>query len=296
MQMSALRDDQACAKEAEAAVLNPDDPGLTASLTFDLRESITAPFVNVNVKPRCAILREQGVNGHMEMAAAFYKAGFDTTDVTMQALQAGAIHLKDFQGMAACGGFSYGDVLGAGRGWANSILYADKLRDEFTTFFNDTNTFTLGVCNGCQMLSHLKSIIPGADDWPQFLPNRSNQFEARLVMAEVLASPSLFMRGMEGSQLPIVVSHGEGRVEATDAAVSMRYINHLGQPATQYPANPNGSEGGATAFTNTDGRITIMMPHPERIVRSQAMSWHPPEWGDDSPWLRLFKNARCWVG
>ena len=295
-QIAALRDDPACAREEFDALAAADDPGLSEHLTF----APAALFVATGRRPRIAILREQGVNGQVEMAAAFDRAGFESVDVHMSDLQSGRAHLADFKGLAACGGFSYGDVLGAGQGWAKSILFNQRLRDEFATFFNRADSFALGVCNGCQMMSNLASIIPGADAWPTFHRNRSEQFEARFVMVEIPPSPSIFFAGMAGSRLPVVVSHGEGRaVFAGDPAktlVSMRYVDNRGAVATRYPFNPNGSPDGITAVTTADGRFTVMMPHPERIFRRVQMSWHPQGQGEDSPWMTLFRNARTWVG
>ncbi|MEE4202866.1 MAG: phosphoribosylformylglycinamidine synthase [Halieaceae bacterium] len=300
-----LRDNPDCADE-ELANITADDPGLSAHLTFDVNEDIAAPLINTGVKPRVAVLREQGVNGHSEMAAAFDRAGFEAVDVHMSELIEGGADLSSFHGLAACGGFSYGDVLGAGEGWAKSILFNERVSGVFTDFFHRSDTFSLGVCNGCQMLSALQSLIPGADHWPRFARNRSEQYEARLVMVRVEPSPSVLMAGMAGSQLPIVVAHGEGRAQfASDEAlkaaeasgtVAMRYVdNHL-RVASQYPANPNGSPDGITALSSADGRATIMMPHPERVYRASQLSWHPDEWREDSGWMRLFRNARVWLG
>ncbi|HBG50785.1 MAG TPA: phosphoribosylformylglycinamidine synthase, partial [Gammaproteobacteria bacterium] len=256
----------------------------------------------VSDRPRVAILREQGVNGHVEMAAAFDRAGFAAVDVHMSDLLTGAASLADFQGLVACGGFSFGDVLGAGGGWAKRILFNAQLREMFQAFFERPDSFSLGVCNGCQMLSQLKTLIPGAGHWPRFLRNRSEQFEARLSLVEVLDSPSLFLNGLSGARLPIAVAHGEGRVafdhpaDAAQARVALRYIDAQGDPAERYPANPNGSPGGITGLTTEDGRATILMPHPERVIRSIHLSWHPDDWPEDSPWLRMFQNARAWVG
>ena len=263
---------------------------------------IAAPMIAIGARPRVAVLREQGVNGQIEMAAAFTRAGFEAIDVHMSDLATGRRRLADFAGFAACGGFSYGDVLGAGEGWAKSILYNNRVRDEFEAFFNRRDTFALGVCNGCQMMSALKSIIPGAEHWPAFRRNQVEQFEARFVMTEILDSPSIFFAGMAGSQVPIVVSHGEGRAvfdNADDQAKvlsAVRYVDNKGEPTEVYPYNPNGSPGGLTAVTTADGRFTIMMPHPERVFRTVQMSWHPENWGEDSPWMRMFRNARRWVG
>jgi phosphoribosylformylglycinamidine synthase len=297
-----LRDDAGCAREEFALIDDKDDTGLFAALTFDPQEDVAAPFIAKGVRPRIAILREQGVNGQVEMAAAFDRAGFEAHDVHMSDLLAGRVRLDDFRGLAACGGFSYGDVLGAGSGWAKSILFNAQLRDAFATFFEREDTFALGVCNGCQMMSQLRDIIPGAAHWPRFERNRSEQFEARFTMVEVVESPSILFRGMAGSKLPIVVSHGEGRAVFDDeqaqtmAKVAMHYIDHDGKVAIRYPRNPNGSPDGITALTTDDGRVTILMPHPERVFRSVQMSWHPEHWGEDSPWMRMFRNARVWAG
>ncbi len=297
--MAALRDNSDCAREAFEAIA-PDNTGLVADLSFDPAEDICAPFVN-RARPRMAVLREQGVNGQIEMAAAFDRAGFECVDVHMSDIIDGRVQLDEFKGLVACGGFSFGDVLGAGRGWAASIRHNARARDQFDAFFHRPDSFALGVCNGCQMLSSLKDIIPGAAHWPRFLRNRSEQFEARLLQVEIVESPSLFLRGMEGSRLPLVVAHGEGRVAFDDDAqmrnahVSLCYIDAAGRPAERYPANPNGSPGGIAGLTTQDGRFTIMMPHPERLFRSVQYSWHPDEWGEDGPWLRMFRNARAWL-
>jgi phosphoribosylformylglycinamidine synthase len=300
-----LRDNPVCADE-EFARISVVDPGLSSRLSFDLAEDICAPMIATGVRPRVAILREQGVNGQVEMAAAFDRAGFSAVDVTMSDLLAQRASLRDFSGMVACGGFSFGDVLGAGEGWAKSILFNPALRDNFADFFERADTFALGVCNGCQMLSVLRELIPGSDVWPWFRRNRSEQFEARLSLVEVQSSPSVFFEGMAGSRMPIAVAHGEGRAVFADAAaqelcesaqlVGLRYIENTGETAECYPANPNGSPAGITALCNEDGRITIMMPHPERVIRRRQFSWSPDDWGDDSPWLRLFRNARRAVG
>ncbi|MDR2239412.1 MAG: phosphoribosylformylglycinamidine synthase [Zoogloeaceae bacterium] len=296
-----LRDDADCAQEEFDALLDAADPGLSATLTFDPAEDIAAPMIARGAKPKIAVLREQGVNGQIEMAAAFDRAGFAAFDVHMSDLQTGRVALADFSGLVACGGFSYGDVLGAGQGWAKSILFNDALRDAFAAFFQRGDTFALGVCNGCQMMSHLAEIIPGAAHWPRFARNRSEQFEARFVMVDVPENPSLFLDGMAGSRLPIVVSHGEGRADfsahgkAADAIVALRYVDHYGRVAAAYPFNPNGSPDGIAGLTTPDGRFSIMMPHPERIYRTVQMSWHPDGWGEDSPWLRMFRNARKWL-
>ncbi|MGH8662760.1 MAG: phosphoribosylformylglycinamidine synthase [Burkholderiales bacterium] len=302
--MQALRDHPECAQEEFDRALANDDPGLHARLDYDPDEDIAAPYINRGVRPRVAILREQGVNGHMEMAAAFDRAGFEAIDVHMSDVIAGRIALAGFRGLAACGGFSYGDVLGAGEGWAKSILFNPRARSEFEAFFVRPDVFALGVCNGCQMFSNLHEIVPGAEHWPHFVRNRSEQFEARLVEVAVPESPSILFAGMAGSRMPIVVSHGEGYAEFGSAAqleraralVSLRYVDHHGEAATIYPYNPNGSPEGITGLTTPDGRITIVMPHPERSFRAVQFSWHPREWREDSPWMRLFRNARVWVG
>jgi phosphoribosylformylglycinamidine synthase len=298
-----LRDDPACADEENDARCDLDHPGLTASVPFELETSFNIAGL---ARPTMAILREQGVNGQIEMAAAFDRAGFDAIDVHMSDLMAGRRHLNDFQGLVACGGFSYGDVLGAGGGWAKSILFHDRLRADFSQFFAHPERFALGVCNGCQMLSHLKELIPGAEDWPQFVRNRSEQFEARLSLVRIEDNPSILFKGMAGARLPIAVAHGEGRVEFADEAmrlraesaglVAARFVDGHDLPATRYPTNPNGSPDGATALTTQDGRVTIMMPHPERVFRTVQHSWSPQGWGEDAPWIRLFRNARAWLG
>jgi phosphoribosylformylglycinamidine synthase len=300
--MQTLRDNPECADEEYARINDLQDPGLSPYLSFDPDADIAAPFINTGAAPKMAILREQGVNGQVEMAAAFDKAGFETVDVHMSDIISGRTSLETFKGMVACGGFSYGDVLGAGGGWARSILFNNRARDEFEAFFNREDSFALGVCNGCQMLSGLKELIPGAAHWPRFVRNRSEQFEARLSLVEILESESLLLRGMAGSRIPIAVAHGEGRAEfasANDmhnARVSLRYIENDGAVAERYPSNPNGSPGGITGLTTADGRVTIMMPHPERVFRTVQFSWAPEGWGETSPWLRLFRNARAWVG
>jgi len=304
--MQRLRDHPECAQQEYDRILDAGDPGLSVTLSFDPADNVAAPFIHRSVRPQIAILREQGVNGQVEMAAAFDRAGFAAIDVHMSDILAGRIALADFKGVVACGGFSYGDVLGAGQGWAKTILFNDRARDGFSAFFTRPDTFALGVCNGCQMLSALKDIIPGADAWPRFERNRVEQFEARFTMVEVPESPSIFFAGMGGSRLPIVVSHGEGlavfasAAQQASALVAMRYIDNLGQPTEVYPCNPNGSPEGATGFTTADGRFSIMMPHPERVFRSVQMSWYPADWEtrswEDSPWLRMFRNARRWAG
>jgi phosphoribosylformylglycinamidine synthase len=304
--MQALRDNSDCAGEEYAALLDTADLGIQCRTTFDIDEDVAAPVVARGSRPRIAVLREQGVNGQVEMAAAFHRAGFDAVDVHMSDLLDGRATLDDFKGMAACGGFSYGDVLGAGQGWAKSILFHDNLRDMFSAFFRRDDSFTLGVCNGCQMLSGLTTLIPRADGWPRFVRNRSEQFEARFAQLEIVDSASLFFAGMAGSVLPIAVAHGEGRAEFAEpqgarlaldgGLVAARYVDGHGQIAERYPANPNGSPLGITALTTTDGRVTIMMPHPERVFRTVQHSWHPDDWGEDGPWMRMFRNARVWVG
>ncbi|CAN5702429.1 phosphoribosylformylglycinamidine synthase [soil metagenome] len=312
------RDHPECADAERESARRFDAPGLQPRLTFDPGEDIGAPsrdvqvpraqdaqarppYVNTGAKPRVAILREQGVNGQVEMAAAFVRAGFHAVDVHMSDLIAGRIALDGFAGLAAGGGFSYGDVLGAGRGWATSILERSAQRDAFASFFARGDSFTLGVCNGCQMLSQLKAIVPGAAHWPQFLRNRSEQFEARLGMLEVVDSPSLFLAGMAGSRIPVVVSHGEGRAtfagdaDLAAAHVALRYVDGDGSPATRYPASPNGSSDAIAGLCSEDGRATLLMPHPERTLRKANFSWAPDDWPEDSPWLRMFRNARAWV-
>ncbi|MBA8882481.1 phosphoribosylformylglycinamidine synthase [Dokdonella fugitiva] len=300
--MQRLRDNPASADAELEWRIDEADPGITPVLSFDLAEDIAAPYIARGARPRVAILREQGVNGQVEMASAFTHAGFDAVDVHMSDLASGRHTLAGFSGFAACGGFSYGDVLGAGRGWAASILYNARLRDAFAAFFADPAKFALGVCNGCQMLANLKAIIPGATHWPRFVRNASAQYEARLVTLEVLDSPSIFFAGMAGSRIPVAVAHGEGHTRYDDPAdagraiVAVRFVDNHGRPTERFPLNSNGSPGGATGFTAADGRVTILMPHPERVVRSVQLSWRPREWGEDSPWMRMFRNARAWAG
>ncbi len=301
-EMQALRDNPDCAEE-EFARIAENDPGISPLLTFDPDEDIAAPMINSGVRPPMAILREQGVNGQIEMANAFHQAGFECVDVHMSDIIEGRMSLAGFKGLAACGGFSYGDVLGAGEGWAKSILFNPLAREQFAAFFEREDSFTLGVCNGCQMLSNLHELIPGADQWPRFVRNRSEQFEARFVSVAIGESPSILLRGMEGSRLPIAVAHGEGRAEFRDVEhlasvtgqVGLFYVENSGEVAQRYPANPNGSPQGIAGLTSEDGRVTIMMPHPERVVRTVQNSWHPDDWGARAPWLRLFQNARQWV-
>ena len=297
-----LRDNPECADSERDQRNDYADLGLQPLATFAVAEDIAAPFIATGVRPRVAVLREQGVNGQVEMAAAFDRAGFTAVDVHMSELLTGARRLSDFVGLAACGGFSYGDVLGAGRGWAISILENERMRAEFAEFFARPDSFSLGVCNGCQMLSQLKPLIVGAEHWPEFARNASEQYEARLVEVEVVESPSLFFKGMAGSRLPVVVAHGEGRaVFASDADrdaahVALRFVEADGRASGRYPLNPNGSPHGITGLTSSDGRATLLMPHPERVFRGVQLSWKPTQWGDGSPWLRLFQNARAWVG
>lgn len=296
--MQSLRDNPETAQEEFNAILDTIDPGLNVALTFDPATRIEAPFVGGN-KPRIAVLREQGVNSQYEMAAAFMRAGFESVDLHMSDLVNARDSLSNYQGIVACGGFSFGDVLGAGGGWAKSILFQSILRDEFAAFFARNDSFSLGVCNGCQMLSHLKELIPGAEHWPRFLRNKSEQFEARLNLVEIVDSPSILLTGMAGSRIPIATSHGEGRAEfANDEArhqamVALRYIDNHGAVAIRYPANPNGSVEGVCGLASEDGRVTITMPHPERVARTIQNSWHPDDWSDEGPWMRMFYNARA---
>ena len=302
--MAALRDNADCARE-EFNTLLTEDPGLSVELSYNPEEDIAAPYINSGVRPAVAILREQGVNSHLEMAAAFNRAGFDAVDVHMSDLLADRRNLADFAGMVACGGFSYGDVLGAGEGWAKTVLFNDRIRDQFQTFFHRPDSFSLGVCNGCQMLSNLKTLIPGAELWPRFVRNLSEQFEARFSLVKVEESPSIFLQGMAGSHMPIAISHGEGRAEFSSQKamdrlldsnqVAMRFIDNSGAVASAYPANPNGSPDGITGVSSSDGRATLMMPHPERVYRTVQNSWHPDDWSEDGAWMRLFRNARRFV-
>ncbi len=302
--IQSLRDNADCAREEFEAIADDSDPGLSADLTYDPNENVAAPMINTGVRPAMAVLREQGVNGQTEMAAAFDRAGFASVDVHMSDLLTGRANLSDFQALVACGGFSFGDVLGAGEGWAKSILFNSQTRDQFAAFFEREGTLALGVCNGCQMLSNLRQLIPGTDLWPHFVRNRSEQFEARTVMVEVTESPSAFMAGMAGSRMPIAVAHGEGRAEfrtstgvtalSESGQVAMRYVDNHGQETERYPFNPNGSPEGITGICSRDGRVTVMMPHPERVFRNVQNSWHPDDWGEDGAWMRLFRNARTW--
>ena len=305
-QMQSLRDNPDYARQEFDNLLDADDPGIQAHVTFDINEDIVAPYISKGARPKVAILREQGVNGQIEMAAAFDRAGFAAIDVHMSDIIEQRVNLQDMQGIVACGGFSYGDVLGAGEGWAKSILFNNYMRDQFAAFFQRTDSFGLGVCNGCQMMSNLYQLIPGAELWPRFVRNASEQFEARFSLVEVQASPSLFMRSMQGSRMPIAVAHGEGRVELRQGislrdiensnTIALRFVDNYGKATERYPFNPNGSPDGITGLTTADGRFTIMMPHPERVFRSVHNSWHPEDWREDSPWMRMFRNARKAIG
>jgi phosphoribosylformylglycinamidine synthase len=298
--MARLRDNPVCADQEAAARLDWTDPGISPRVPF----AIEIP-TDARVRPPIAILREQGVNGEVEMAAAFSRAGFRAVDVHMTDILKGRVSLADFRGLVACGGFSYGDVLGAGEGWAKSILFNPRARAEFESFFKRADTFALGICNGCQMMSNLHSIIPGADHWPRFVQNKSERFEARFASVRIENSPSVLFSGMQGGVLPIAVAHGEGFAECGDESalqacessglVSARFVDHLASPTEQYPLNPNGSPNGITALTTRDGRVTIMMPHPERVFRTVQHSWAPQDWGEDAPWMRMFRNARAWI-
>lgn len=304
--MQALRDNPACAKSEYDAKFDEKDPGINFKLTFDLNEDVAAPYIAKGVAPKVAILREQGVNSQNEMAAAFNKAGFECVDVHMSDILSNRISLADFKALAACGGFSYGDVLGAGEGWAKSILFNPRAREEFEKFFNRNDTIALGICNGCQMMSNLRDIIPGASLWPRFVKNESERFEARFSLVEIQSSPSVFFADMKGTRMPIAVSHGEGRAEFKGAdhlaqvensgIIAVRFVDNYGSVTTKYPFNPNGSPNGITGLTTTDGRVTIMMPHPERVVRTCANSYHPDDFGEGSGWLRAFRNARKALG
>ncbi|KAF1068722.1 MAG: Phosphoribosylformylglycinamidine synthase [Pseudomonas citronellolis] len=305
-QIQRLRDNADCADQEFDALLEESNPGLSIKLGFDVNDDIAAPYIRKGVRPQVAILREQGVNGQVEMAAAFDRAGFAAVDVHMSDILAGRVSLEDFKGLVACGGFSYGDVLGAGEGWAKSILFNARAREAFQGFFERKDSFTLGVCNGCQMLSNLHELIPGTEFWPHFVRNRSEQFEARVAMVQIQESQSIFLQGMAGSRLPIAIAHGEGHAEFESAealleadlsgTVAMRFVDNHGKVTDAYPANPNGSPRGITGLTNRDGRVTIMMPHPERVFRAVQNSWRPDEWQEDGGWMRMFRNARVWVG
>ena len=285
--------------------LEEDNPGLSAKLSYDVNHDVAAPYIKKGIRPQVAVLREQGVNGQVEMAAAFDRAGFNAIDVHMSDILAGRVDLNDFKGMVACGGFSYGDVLGAGEGWAKSALFNSRARDAFQGFFERTDSFTLGVCNGCQMMSNLHELIPGSEFWPHFVRNRSEQFEARVAMVQVQESNSIFLQGMAGSRMPIAIAHGEGHAEFESeealleadlsGCVSLRFVDNHGKVTETYPANPNGSPRGITGLTSRDGRVTIMMPHPERVFRAVQNSWRSDDWNEDAPWMRMFRNARVWV-
>ena len=296
--ISKLRDNPESAL-SEYSELSESSNGLKISPTFDINENISAPYLNQGIKPKIAILREQGINGHIEMAAAFTKAGFEATDVHMSQILSGEVSLSRFKGLAACGGFSYGDVLGAGRGWANSILLNHKAKDEFSEYFLRNDSFTLGVCNGCQMISNLREIIPGTENWPSFERNTSEQFEARFTGVRINNSKSLFFAGMQDSVMPIAIAHGEGKAsfksKLPENTISMQYVDHSGNASQIYPHNPNGSENAAAAICDETGRVTIMMPHPERVFRAVQNSWHPNNWDERSPWMRMFDNAREWI-
>jgi len=303
--MQNLRDNPICAAQEHEIRQDLNNPGLSPIVTFDSNLDISAPYIKKGIRPAVAILREQGVNGQVEMAAAFHQAGFESVDVHMSDLIKGDVSLDEFHGLIACGGFSYGDVLGAGEGWAKSIRYHGAVREQFADFFHRRDSFALGVCNGCQMMSNLASLIPGSEHWPHFVRNASEQFEGRVAMVEIPESPSIFLKGMQGSHLPIAIAHGEGRAEyANDQAqalsdksglVALRYVDNYGRQTQTYPANPNGSPNAIAGLTNADGRVTIMMPHPERVYRTVQNSWSPKEWGEDGPWLRMFRNARSWL-
>ncbi|MFK3941054.1 phosphoribosylformylglycinamidine synthase [Pseudomonas monteilii] len=304
-QIQRLRDNADCADQEYEALLEENNPGLDAKLGFDVNEDIAAPYIKTGIRPQVAILREQGVNGQVEMAAAFDRAGFAAIDVHMSDLLAGRVDFADFKGLVACGGFSYGDVLGAGEGWAKSALFNARAREAFQAFFERGDSFALGVCNGCQMMSNLHELIPGTEHWPHFVRNRSEQFEARVAMVEVQKSNSIFLEGMAGSRMPIAIAHGEGHAEfASEQAlidadasgcVALRYVDNHGRVTEAYPANPNGSPRGITGLTNQDGRVTIMMPHPERVFRAVQNSWYPDDWQEDGALMRMFRNARVWV-
>jgi phosphoribosylformylglycinamidine synthase len=304
--MQSLRDNPACAREEYDALLDADAPGLSASLTYDPSDDVAAPLVNTGARPRIAVLREQGVNSHYEMAAGFDRAGFDAFDVHMSDILSGRVDLASFKGLVACGGFSYGDVLGAGEGWAKTILFNSRARDQFAAFFTRPDTFAFGSCNGCQMMANLREIVPGAAHWPKFVRNLSEQYEARVTLVRVERSPSMLFAGMDGSVLPIVVAHGEGRAEFRDAGaqerleahdgVALRYVDTRGRATQVYPANPNGSPGAIAAVCSEDGRVTIAMPHAERVFRTVQNSWAPAGWGEDGGWMRVFRNARRWLG
>ncbi|HEY3383553.1 MAG TPA: phosphoribosylformylglycinamidine synthase [Vicinamibacterales bacterium] len=301
-QMQSLRDNPVCAQQEYDRILDTTDPGMTPKVTFDMLDNLSAPYIVRGLRPPIAILRDQGVNGEVEMAAAFNRAGFDADDVHMSDILEGRVSLARYRSLAACGGFSFGDVLGGGEGWAKSALYNARARDEFSAFFARTDTFALGVCNGCQMMAAMKELIPGAEAWPRFTKNLSEQFEARTVTVEIVPNPSVLFAGMVGCRLPVVTAHGEGYTlfdspaDAARVVVAARYVDNRGRATEIYPLNPNGSPGGVTAVTTPDGRFTVIMPHPERVFRTIQMSWRPEDWGEDSPWIRLFRNAREYVG
>jgi phosphoribosylformylglycinamidine synthase len=304
-QIQRLRDNADCAEQEFDLILEEDNPGLSTKLSFDVNQDIAAPYIKKGIRPQVAVLREQGVNGQVEMAAAFDRAGFNAIDVHMSDILAGRVDLNEFKGLVACGGFSYGDVLGAGEGWAKSALFNSRARDAFQGFFERNDSFTLGVCNGCQMMSNLHELIPGSEFWPHFVRNRSEQFEARVAMVQVQESNSIFLQGMAGSRMPIAIAHGEGHAEFESeealleadlsGCVAMRFVDNHGKVTENYPANPNGSPRGITGLTSRDGRVTIMMPHPERVFRAVQNSWRPEEWNEDGAWMRMFRNARVWV-
>ncbi|EPJ45871.1 MAG: phosphoribosylformylglycinamidine synthase [Osedax symbiont Rs1] len=304
-QLQKLRDNPECAEQEFSLIDNAQDPGLNVSLSFDINQDIAAPYIATGVRPKVAVLREQGVNGQIEMAAAFDRAGFDSVDVHMSDILAGRVSLTDFKALVACGGFSYGDVLGAGEGWAKSILFNNVARDQFAAYFERTDTLALGVCNGCQMISNLQQIVPGSEHWPAFVRNKSEQFEGRVALAQVQESASVFLQGMQGSIMPIAIAHGEGYAEfaerdkslaaGSSGKVALRYVDNFGQQTEHYPQNPNGSPFGVAGMTSVDGRVTIMMPHPERVFRAVQNSWAPDEWQEDGAWMRLFRNARVWL-
>jgi phosphoribosylformylglycinamidine synthase len=297
-----LRDNPECVDQEYERLLDEQDPGFTPKLVHDTTENIAAPFIATGARPSVAVLREQGVNSHIETAWAVHQAGFKAVDVHMSDLIAGRVSLDAFKGLIAVGGFSYGDVLGAGEGWAKTILFNAAMKEQFAAFFGRGDTFGMGVCNGCQMMSNLKSIIPGAEAWPKFTRNKSEQFEARFGMVEVLDSPSIFFADLAGTHAPLAIAHGEGFADFSQTGDlssvigALRYVDNRGVATEQYPFNPNGSPGGLTAVTTPDGRFTVMMPHAERVARTVTMSWHPDGWGENSPWARMFQNARMWVG
>jgi phosphoribosylformylglycinamidine synthase len=304
-EIQSLRDNPDCALQEFERLSDINDPGLHSVLSFDVQDNVAAPFIATGVRPKVAILREQGVNGQVEMAAAFDRAGFQAVDVHMSDLLSGRVSLQSFNALAACGGFSYGDVLGAGGGWAKSILFNAELRREFETFFARQSTLTLGICNGCQMVSLLHELIPGADHWPRFERNRSEQFEARVSLLKIPDSAAVFLAGMQGSIFPVAVAHGEGRAQFASAdaltqlknvaGLAAQYVDNYGQLTEHYPENPNGSPAGIAGVCSRDGRVTILMPHPERVFRAVQNSWRPDDWQEDAPTMRMFRNARAWL-